>query len=500
MIYFLTLVCHPQVAAIVRRSFKLYDSNEVFEKLRENLDQFFQAQFSKSALNYSVENECMELLRLLTIIGTDLNTKTSLGETPLHVAIRFGHEKIVQFFLDEKVDITIHSSQGISPIQYALIAGRTNILKLLLTTKFNVTFEDDIDVVKFLLNREDEIIICGTQFSTLLFYAVRTNDETFNLVLPNCSVSNINAIGPGELTLLNFLIESEDKGMINLLLDYGLDVNIQGEYYTPLIYAVDKYPNMVAFILQKGANVNLESASGFLPIHIATFNMHEGIIKLLLKYGADINSRTIEGMTGLHLAFEYSKKKIIQFLLNLKSDVNAFDVTNCTPLELGFSDLGPIQITSHFTLSILAKMANMRANKEYVSEHNINFIERNEYLRKLYKKCENEFRRMQMRKFVNVGKYRMSDFLTSDLEKLTTLARNNEAMKTLKGRIDDFPFYRNQLQRNMVRAKSRFRSVQSCVDLFSDLVKCDLPFFIFDKICGYLSDYDLKNLAIFLRN
>ena len=491
--------CHPQVATIVDEVFQHYPLECTYEYLRLHVDQFFKKNFNYSARFYSIANESIELLTLLVLIRTNLNDRDFENDTPLIFAIKNKSAKTVQFLLDEDVDITIPCANGILPIQYALIMQQTNILKMLLTKRFKVTFTEDIDVVKFLLDNKREFMMHKTKFSPLLYYSAMFSDDAFHLVLSKCSFATVNSVGPRDRSLIELLIKLGRKKMISSLLPLGLDINLKGIIYTPLIYAVDKYPNMAHFLLKNGANANLCVSMGIPPIHVASHNMTKGLIKLLIRYGADINAKTPDGKTPLHRALEYLKENIIDFLLFLKADVNAVDIENNTPLQLGFAGLGQFLIPNNCTLRLLATIAIMRDNKDYVSEKNINFIEKNQYLGTVYKYCEDELRRMKMKKFVNGSKLKLSDFLTSNLEKLTTAARNKEETKILKKRIHDFPIYTNVLKMNIERASWRLGRIEGCFPHFSKKV-IELPFFIFDSICGYLGDNDLENLAHSVRN
>lgn len=114
----------------------------------------------------------------------------------------------------------------------------------------------------------------------------------------NCFIRNMKNITPRE---------------ISIFLDNGANVNLQLELtkFTFLICLsieeeCNEYIEAMDYLIQCGANVNLQSHYGWTALHYAAKYNNIRTVKLLLKYGVNINLRT------------YTKKRI-----NLKSIRNA---------------------------------------------------------------------------------------------------------------------------------------------------------------------------------
>ena len=74
------------------------------------------------------ESDALEAVRVLMAAGLDINQTNTRGENSLHGAALRGADTIVQFLLDEKMDINATSKQGYTPLDVAL--GKTIVLQL----------------------------------------------------------------------------------------------------------------------------------------------------------------------------------------------------------------------------------------------------------------------------------------------------------------------------------------------------------------------------------
>lgn len=107
--------------------------------------------------------------------------------------------------------------------------------------------------------------------------------------------------------------------------------------YTAMhIAAYNDHADVVAFLLDSGAEVNARSKiGGFTPLDqaLACFN-HKDTVPLLLAHGADVNSRADNGMTPLHNSAVRGLKDDADLLIAHGADVYAKDRGGSTPLEM----------------------------------------------------------------------------------------------------------------------------------------------------------------------
>ncbi|WP_419198621.1 ankyrin repeat domain-containing protein [Wolbachia endosymbiont of Rhagoletis cingulata] len=121
------------------------------------------------------------------------------------------------------------------------------------------------------------------------------------------------AIYNGNVKLSESLFKSflEKKGDINAL------TSCNDDNWALLHYAVH-YSNfdMVSFLIDKGANIEIRSKEGKTPLHLAVEEAKQNIINLLLDRGADIEAKNNDGRTPLYLAAYNNDSDIIKLLYN----------------------------------------------------------------------------------------------------------------------------------------------------------------------------------------
>ena len=74
------------------------------------------------------ESDALAAVKVLMAAGLDINQTNTRGENALHGAALRGADTIVQFLLDQKMDVNATSKQGYTPLDVAL--GKTIILQL----------------------------------------------------------------------------------------------------------------------------------------------------------------------------------------------------------------------------------------------------------------------------------------------------------------------------------------------------------------------------------
>jgi len=105
------------------------------------------------------------------------------------------------------------------------------------------------------------------------------------------------AVYNGNVELSKIIFEPflKKKGDINAL------TSCNNDNWALLHYAVH-YGNldMVSFLIDKGANVEIKSKEGKTPLHLAVEEAKQNIINLLLDRGADIEAKNNDGRTPMY--------------------------------------------------------------------------------------------------------------------------------------------------------------------------------------------------------
>ncbi len=153
--------------------------------------------------------------------------------------------------------------------------------------------------------------------------------------------------------------ENELAEMVAGLLDQGADVNteISGDSTALMFAAQNGYTKTVSVLLARGANVNaVKKPTVGTALIFATQNGHAEIVTELLAQGADIEARTSTGVTALIFAALGGHTEIVDRLLAQGADVNAKNDDGVTALMIA-DKIGDAEIVA----KLLAQVADIKA-------------------------------------------------------------------------------------------------------------------------------------------
>lgn len=105
--------------------------------------------------------------------------------------------------------------------------------------------------------------------------------------------------------------------MVKQLHEKGAEFDHAG--WNPLIYAATNgYHEIVTFLLDSGANINVTTDNGTTALMMAVRGSHYDTVKLLLARGANLQASNEAGETALDWANKKGHSKIMQLLLDNK--------------------------------------------------------------------------------------------------------------------------------------------------------------------------------------
>lgn len=117
--------------------------------------------------------------------------------------------------------------------------------------------------------------------------------------------------------LLHFVINLKSLDLVKLLINHHALINLQNnDKETPLIKAVNrKNIEIVNYLLEKDAEPDILTSSNLTALHISAFQNSIEITKLLIRYNADVNIGDAHGLTPLVYAISKNNVDIIKILL-----------------------------------------------------------------------------------------------------------------------------------------------------------------------------------------
>jgi len=121
------------------------------------------------------------------------------------------------------------------------------------------------------------------------------------------------------------------KGVVQLLVEAGANIEAYDEDGTPLIYAaIAGCGNVVEYLLKKGANVHCADEFGRTALHAAASKGDVKAVRALIEYGAEVDEvrpRDEDGNTALLLAAAEGHKDVVKFLPD--KGANAHYINHC---------------------------------------------------------------------------------------------------------------------------------------------------------------------------
>ncbi len=121
----------------------------------------------------------------------------------------------------------------------------------------------------------------------------------------------------------------DDVEIVRLLLEFGAEVNPEGDWRSPLGYAAAEWSELdepcesVRLLLEAGADPNTRGGpDGETPLHSAARHGHLQVISLLLEYGAEVNAKDSNTCTPLWNALYHQKEPAARLLLAAGADTS----------------------------------------------------------------------------------------------------------------------------------------------------------------------------------
>ena len=206
----------------------------------------------------------IELIKGIIAQGGDINETNKHGKTALMLAAGNGRPEATQLLLDLNANIDAQEIDGMTALMMAASDGKTETVKLLVengadvnitnyygaTAMTNAAFFNHPGAVQEILNSKQKV-------------GIKTNENAL-LITAGLGLENI----------------------MQMLLDYGVDVNARGKKdRTPLMAAIEfDHIGTVKLLLKNNADARAKDTDGESIIQIAEDNGNKEIIALLKSY------------------------------------------------------------------------------------------------------------------------------------------------------------------------------------------------------------------------
>lgn len=263
----------------------------------KTIDALGQAIFKK----IPVKNKEKLLVKYLSKKNATLNQLNSLGFTLLSEAVKRADLDVVSLLLDKQADVNSQNQDGSTALMWAASQGHRALIALLIQKGAQVGLRD----------RKR-----GTAISWAFTHGHYTVARRLSLY----------GTTDGKETPLMRAVQSHYEDLIPELLTQALPLqpsmlNMQDQLgNTALMLAVmENAKNVVALLLEKGADLSFKNQEGQDALALAIKHGHTHIIQILSHYQASNENRQ-EGETLLMSAARCGHEEIVSFFLTMTKD------------------------------------------------------------------------------------------------------------------------------------------------------------------------------------
>jgi serine/threonine-protein phosphatase 6 regulatory ankyrin repeat subunit B len=292
-------------------------------------------------IHHATKNGDVEVVKVLlqqTTFTLNLNEENADGDTPLHLACGEGHDKVVQFLLENVRGLNINAKNDDenTPLHLAIDNGNVEVVKVLLgfvAIELNFNRENDGNKALQLASKEGHVSKLhfneknGDQDTPLHLASRHGHVEVVNMLLDVCGASKLKLNGKNgdENTPLHLAADEGHVGVVNLLLKHA-SLDFQGRRD---VQNHDTKPNLAE-----------KNGDGNTPLHLASKEGHEEVVHAILLSEcvnkSILNAINEDGNTPLHLAIKNGHANVVTKMLedaSSKFDLNVKNKNGHTPLH-----------------------------------------------------------------------------------------------------------------------------------------------------------------------
>ncbi|XP_018648139.1 putative tankyrase [Schistosoma mansoni] len=305
-----------------------------------------------------------QLIEWLIDQGISVSDCNVEGQTPLHLAARYGYLEATACLLRRGAEPNVADWHGFTPLHLAAKYGHSHIIQLLVQG-----FGADLSCTT-IPGGYTAASLASTECVRRLIAELSLNPVNNTLSSSQKSSTERHVTDSS-----NYMPSSPESYTVTAPLDLINCRDIDGRHSTPLHFAAG-YNRLaiVELLLQYKADVHAKDKGGLVPLHNACSYGHAKVAELLIQHGANVNVTDLWRFTPLHEAAAKGKFEICRLLLKHGADPLKKNRDGHTPIDLVKDTDSDVYDLLRGDIAVLeaAKKGNLTKIKRLVTSENIN--------------------------------------------------------------------------------------------------------------------------------
>ena len=235
--------------------------------------------------------------------GADVNAKTENGWTPLYCASNWNRIDIAKLLIENGADVNAQNKNGWTPLHEASYWDYVGIAKLLIENGANVNSKNkDGWTPLHWASRWKQIGIAKLLIENGVDPFIKNKDG--QTPLDSCNNDTIREMLEKYMNEYNQTIDETKNN------EYSI-------FNNNLLYAVfnSDLIEVKKCVFSGKYNIDVQDDKGYTPLMYAIMDHNFNIVEFLVNHGADINLCNFKGQSPLKIAYKYDDEKIASYLL-----------------------------------------------------------------------------------------------------------------------------------------------------------------------------------------
>jgi len=293
-----------------------------------------------SLLHYSVWKGEYNIVNYLLENNVDINYQCSKGYTALMIATKNSDMRMVNILVANGANINLKDKQGMTALLIACLNGRFNLVQYLtdsggdinVITKYKenmllIAYQLAIGNDHFIIERYDKTYfnLKGVKPTRLAYEAIVNYliAQDIDITLRDCN----------NLSAIDYAVVNNRYLDAKYFLNRGASPNCQFLELDLLKYSILKeWLNMVRLLINSGVDLERKDKHNNTPLICAIRTGNLDILKELVNAGVNLHVKNDKGFTPLMYAVKKKNISIIHYLLTQDIDINERDEDGFTVL------------------------------------------------------------------------------------------------------------------------------------------------------------------------